>query len=83
MVRRLVIFLVRKKLGLKLFEPFRFVNQKTDAVYLFTKHELLKDEGVISAAGVSLNWLLHDECEIQKLIFDKGGNVVEGFKIHS
>lgn len=67
MIRRLVIFLVRKKLGLRLYECFRFDNQKTDAVYCFTEHELLKERnGVIEASGVSLNWLLHDDCKIIK-----------------
>lgn len=71
MIKRFVIFLVRKKLGLKKGEFFRFSNQKSDAIYYFkddciTKVDLFygKDERLSS---VSLNWLLSDECEIQKV----------------
>ena len=67
-MRRFVIFLIRKKLGLKKFEKFRFVNQKTDAVYYFTESNIMKlwnDHACLS--GVSVNWLLDDECEIEKM----------------
>lgn len=68
LIRRLVIFLVRKKLGLRLYECFRFDNQKTDAIYCFSRHEILKDWcGIVQASSVSLNWLLHDDCKIIKL----------------
>lgn len=73
MIKRFVIFLVRKKLGLKKGEPFRFSNQKSGAIYYFkddciTKVDLYYgiDERLSS---VSLNWLLSDECEIQKVLW--------------
>lgn len=68
-MRRLIIFLIRKRLGLRAYEPFQFENQKTDAIYCFTKHEILKDEyGIISASGVSLNWLLDKECSVRTVV---------------
>jgi len=67
-MRRFIIFLVRKKLGLKKYEDFRFRNQKSEAFYFFTDRELIKEEnGYRCSAGVSLNWLLSDECEICKI----------------
>lgn len=68
-MRRLILFLIRKRLGLRKYERFQFINQKTDAVYWFTKNELLKSErGVITASGVSLNWLVHDECSVRTVV---------------
>ena len=67
-MKRLIIFLIRKRLGLELCEHFRFRNQKSDAVYWFTKDKLLKSwYGYVMPSGVSLNWLLDDECEIEKV----------------
>lgn len=65
MLKRLVIFLVRKKLGLAKNEMFQFVNQKTSAVYYFTDDAVMKMwHGTVEKSGVSLNWLLDDECKI-------------------
>ena len=67
-MRRIVMFLIRKKLGLKKFEKFRFVNQKSDAVYYFTESNVMKlwnNQTVLS--GVSVNWLLDDDCEIERV----------------
>ena len=67
-MRRLIIFLIRKRLGLKKCEHFIFTNQKTDAEYWFTSTRLLKREnGVITRSGVSLNWLLNDTCTILRV----------------
>ena len=67
-MRRFVMFLIRKKLGLKKFEKFRFVNQKTDAVYYFTESNIMKFWCNHTAlSGVSINWLLDDDCEIEKV----------------
>ena len=66
-MRRIVIFLVRKKLGLKKYEYFQFVGQKSNAVYYFTEASVMKrwkDHTTLS--NVSLNWLLDDECKITK-----------------
>ena len=72
-MKRLIIFLVRKKLGLKKGEHFRFVNQSSpynfyystdDAVMKHFSHWKGSDDVKFS---VSLNWLLDDECEIVKV----------------
>ena len=66
-MKQLIIFLVRKRLGLSKYEPFQFVGQKSNAVYYFTKDSLLKSwRGGVTKSGVSLNWLLDDECEIAR-----------------
>ena len=67
-MRKIVMFLIRKKLGLKKYEKFRFVGQKTDAVYYFTESNLMKywrNQTMLS--GVSVNWLLDDDCEIDRV----------------
>lgn len=65
---RLIIFLVRKHLGLKKYEYFQFVNQKSDAMYYFTDTAVMKmDTGLPKQSSVSLNWLLNDKCEIRRV----------------
>lgn len=73
-MRRFIVFLVRKRLGLRKHQIFRFANQKSEATYYFCGNGLVKivDGGWPGLcnqepAGVSLNWLLDDECEIEKL----------------
>lgn len=66
MVRRIVIFLIRKKMGMKKYEMFKFVGQKTDAVYYFTESNIMKRwHGQTTLSGVSVNWLLDDDCKIE------------------
>ena len=66
-MRRLVIFLIRWKLKLKKYERFKFVNQKSDAVYYFTESNLMKCwRGQTMLSGVSINWLLDRECKIER-----------------
>ena len=73
MITRLIIFLIRMKLGLKKYEKFQFVNQKSSMdVYFFDDFGLMKKEYVkrechIRKSSVSLNWLLDDECKIKKV----------------
>jgi hypothetical protein len=80
MLRRLIIFLIRWRLGLKEKEFFRFNNQKSKTdIYCFTKHSLMKTEftkstgkfditGIdIHESNVSLNWLLDARCKIHKV----------------
>lgn len=70
-MKRLIVFLVRKRLGLKKFEEFRFANQKTTAIYFFTSTEVMKVTRFgTEPSGVSLNWLLNDECKICKYAGD-------------
>lgn len=64
-MRCFVIFLIRKKLGLKKCERFKFIGQKTDAVYYFTDNNLMKCvNGQVMLSGVSINWLLDSKCEV-------------------
>lgn len=69
-MKRLIIFLIRHYLGLKKGQEFRFVNQKSDTdTYYFDSDCLMKREVDGCSVGhipsnVSLNWLLHDECDI-------------------
>lgn len=67
-MRKIVIFLIRKKLGLKKYEKFRFAEQKSTAVYYFTETNLMKywrNQTMLS--GVSLNWLLDSNCGIERV----------------
>ena len=72
-MKRLIIFLVRKKLGLKKGEYFRFANQLNPYnTYYFTDDAVMKHFGRWKGSddvksSVSLNWLLDDECEIVKV----------------
>lgn len=69
MRKRLIIFLIRRRLGLKKCEHFVFVNQKSPTdCYYFMKDKIIKVEGSrCIPSSVSLNWLLDDECKIKKL----------------
>lgn len=67
-MRRIVIFLIRKKLGLRKYEKFKFVGQKSNAVYYFTESNVMKFwRGQTMLSGVSVNWLLDNECEIERV----------------
>lgn len=67
-MRALIVFLIRKRLGLKKYEYFRFANQKSDAKYFFADEAVIKIENDWpELSGVSLNWLLDDDCEIVKV----------------
>lgn len=68
MMKRLIIFLIRKRLGLKKKETFQFVGQKSDAEYWFESDHIAKlYNGNLTESSVSLNWLLNDHCEIKKI----------------
>lgn len=67
-MRRIVIFLIRKKLGLRKYEKFKFVGQKSNAVYYFTESNVMKFwRGQTMLSSVSVNWLLDNECEIERV----------------
>lgn len=71
MIKRFIIFLIRRRLGLKNKERFRFLNQKSkEDYYFFYKDMLIKYESEkywYRPASVSLNWLIDDNCKIKKL----------------
>lgn len=65
--KRLIIFLIRTRLGLKKYQHFQFNNQKSDATYFFSDACVMKDTGTgLRESTVSLNWLLSDNCKITK-----------------
>ena len=76
-MKKLIIWLIRKKLGLKKEERFRFSNQKsTLSYYYFTDKELMKvhfnndivfKSVVCRPSTVSLNFLLSDEIKVVRL----------------
>ena len=74
MINKIIVFLIRKKLGLKKYELFQFVNQRSNLdKYYFTKTYLRKLEydkngdAELVYSNVSLNWLLDSQCEIKKV----------------
>ena len=74
-MNRLIIFLIRKKLGLKKYEDFQFENQHNKKnTYFFTDSKLFKkvyypelDYRYRKLSNVSLNWLLSNKCKIIKV----------------
>lgn len=70
-----IIFLIRNRLRLKTFEPFRFTNQNSKQdYYYFTKDKLMKAEyfnglkkPIKRESNVSLNWLLNNRCKIRRV----------------
>lgn len=68
MRKRLVLFLVRRRLGLKKYQKFRFANQSSPTdYYYFTSSYIFKcHASTVERSSVSLNWLLDDNCEIIK-----------------
>lgn len=70
-MKKLVIFLIRYRFGLKEGERFQFTNQKSNDIYYFTDVSLMKIKHVdgckTELSGVSLNWLLDDQCEIRRV----------------
>lgn len=68
MINRIILFLIRRKLGIKKFQEFQFSNQKTDAVYFFGHAGIKKRwQNKEVASSVSLKWILDDNCEIFKI----------------
>lgn len=71
MIKKFIVFLIRRRLKLKKYQRFRFANQKTDNVYYFTADKLIKipeDKRIVSKAEkslVSLNWILSEDCEVE------------------
>ena len=69
---KLIIFLIRCKLGLKKSSGnFKFTNQKSSDIYYFTKTSLRKkvtNFGIDVPSDVGLNWLLNPKCKIKAVI---------------
>lgn len=69
MITRLIILLIRIKLGLKSHEKFRFTNQKSKTdYYYFDSTSIIKVGAYIARlSNVSLNYLLSDDCSIVRV----------------
>ena len=69
-MKRLILFLIRRRLGVHKSQAFRFDNQSsTTDCYYFSNTNLIKlkienRSFVEEKSGVSLNWLLDDDCKI-------------------
>lgn len=68
-MRRLILFLIRKHLGVGKYEGFTFEGQKSNNYYFFTDDALIKiwrNTGNTEKSHVSLNYILSEECKIIK-----------------
>lgn len=68
-MKRLIVFLIRRRLKLKKYERFQFTNQTDKTVwYYFESDRIVKSysNGYTVSSSVSLNWLLDDLCEIKR-----------------
>lgn len=68
-MKKLILFLIRKHLGVKKLEGFTFVGQKSNNYYFFTDDALIKiwrNTGHTEKSHVAINYLLSDECKIIK-----------------
>ena len=69
-MKKLILFLVRKHLGLRKWETFQFANQKDKRDYYYFADDALRKmcyaKGLPEDSHVSLNWLLDDKCEVVK-----------------
>lgn len=68
-MKRLILFLIRLKLGVKKNERFRFTNQTNkDECYYIDSFGVIKiSVNRTKLSNVSLNWLLNRYCEIEKV----------------
>lgn len=70
-MKKLIIFLIRRHLGLKKYQKFRFTNQASkENLYYFDNDSLVKidvENAKVKDAHVALNWLLNDKCKIKKV----------------
>ena len=67
LIKRMIIFLLRKRLGVRKFEYFTFSNQKSNSVYYFGDEDIMRvdlNDGQVEYSRVSLNWLLNDDCKV-------------------
>ena len=74
MMNKLILLLLRKKLGVKKFEKFNFANQNNkNEVYYFGDEDLMKYnenpklKSKPTKSKVSLKFLLSDECIVEKV----------------
>lgn len=76
-MERMILFLIRWKLGVKKYEKFRFTNQKKPDIYYFSNKRLMKmvpvkrnvfpDGYLHKQSKVGINWLISKECRVTKV----------------
>lgn len=69
-MRKFILFLIRRRFGLKKWQGFQFAGQKSkDNWYFFGKDYIWKvsphSKEFFKPSNVSLNWLLNDACDIK------------------
>lgn len=67
-MNRLILFLIRIKLGVRKNQRFKFANQKDNRnQYFITSKNVKKQwfgDGLITDSNVSLNYLISKKCEV-------------------
>lgn len=82
MLIKLIVFLIRIRLGLKKYECFQFGNQKSNAIYYFTDIGIIKCwRGLYVESGISLNWLLDPECK--EMLIRRKDVMIDGGFLHA
>jgi hypothetical protein len=69
-MRKLILFLMRKKLRVEKYEYFKFSNQKSKTIYFFDDWGFWRRDltsGKVRECKACLNFLLSDECEIVRV----------------
>lgn len=66
-IRRLIIFLVRRRLGVRRYRFFQFDNQLDDSWYYFTRTHLMKttDDGT-RPSNLSLMYVMYASVKTKK-----------------
>lgn len=66
-MKRIIWYLIRRKLGVKKYQQFIFTNQLSENTsYMISSDKIFKVQGNrLKHSDVSINWLLSDECEIK------------------
>lgn len=65
--RRLVIFLIRRRLGVRRYRFFQFDNQLDDSWYYFTRTYLMKCiDGETRPSNLSLMYVMHARVKTKK-----------------
>lgn len=77
---RLILFLIRKRLGLKKCEKFQFAGQKNkDSYYYISDNAIYKETHEVGYtiseySNISVNWMLSDECKAEIVKVETDGD---------
>jgi hypothetical protein len=65
--RRLIIFLIRRRLGVRCYHPFQFDDQLDDSWYYFTRTHLMKITGDgTRQSNLSLMYVMYASVKTKK-----------------